>query len=147
MAAAGSRNDPFASFNFIVDDREHAGRLLAKSAASPPRPTSSSTARAPRTSPCARSRASASTPTSASSAASPDGKELWEWRKKVHGRQDPAPAAARSRCSTKRASRRSRWEFSEGWPSKWAGPAINAKNNEVAIEEMEIAVEGLALET
>ena len=22
------------------------------------------------------------------------------------------------------------WEFSEGWPSKWAGPALNAKNND-----------------
>ena len=39
------------------------------------------------------------------------------------------------------------WEFSEGWPSKWAGPAFNAKNNEIAIEEMEICVEGLALQT
>ena len=29
---------------------------------------------------------------------------------------------------------------------KWAGPAFNAKNNEVAIEEMDIAVEGLELE-
>src|SRR6267142_283081 len=29
------------------------------------------------------------------------------------------------------------WEFSEGWPSKWAGPAFNAKNNDIAIEEME----------
>ena len=39
------------------------------------------------------------------------------------------------------------WEFSDGWPSKWAGPALNAKNNEIAIEEMEICVEGLALQT
>jgi phage tail-like protein len=39
------------------------------------------------------------------------------------------------------------WEFSEGWPSKWAGPALNAKNNEIAIEEMEICVEGLQLQT
>jgi hypothetical protein len=39
------------------------------------------------------------------------------------------------------------WEFSEGWPSKWNGPAMNAKNNDIAIEEMEIAVETLALQT
>jgi phage tail-like protein len=39
------------------------------------------------------------------------------------------------------------WEFTEGWPSKWAGPAFNAKNNDVAIEELEICVEGLTLQT
>jgi phage tail-like protein len=38
------------------------------------------------------------------------------------------------------------WKFYEAWPSKWAGPAFNAKNNDVAIEEMELAVEGLELE-
>jgi phage tail-like protein len=39
------------------------------------------------------------------------------------------------------------WEFSGGWPSKWVGPALNAKSNEVAIEEMELCVEGLVLRT
>ena len=36
-----------------------------------------------------------------------------------------------------------RWEFYEGWPSKLEGPSLNAKNNEIAIESMEIAVERL----
>ena len=36
-----------------------------------------------------------------------------------------------------------RWNFREGWPCKWDGPAFNAKNNEVAIETLEIAHEGL----
>lgn len=39
------------------------------------------------------------------------------------------------------------WKFFEGWPSKLAGPALNAKNNDVAIEEMEIAVERLERES
>ena len=39
-----------------------------------------------------------------------------------------------------------RWNFREGWPSKWEGPALNAKTNEVAIETLEIAHEGLELE-
>jgi phage tail-like protein len=38
------------------------------------------------------------------------------------------------------------WHFFEAWPSKWAGPAMNAKNNDVAIEEMELAVEEVELE-
>jgi phage tail-like protein len=39
-----------------------------------------------------------------------------------------------------------RWNFREGWPSKLQGPALNAKNNETAIETLEIAHEGLELE-
>ncbi len=34
----------------------------------------------------------------------------------------------------------------EGWPSKWEGPALNAKASEVAIETLEIVHEGLDLE-
>lgn len=37
------------------------------------------------------------------------------------------------------------WEFSGAWPAKLVGPDLNAKGNEVAIEEMEISVEGLSL--
>ncbi|MDZ7268444.1 MAG: phage tail protein [candidate division KSB1 bacterium] len=36
-----------------------------------------------------------------------------------------------------------RWNFRNGWPTKWEGPAFTAKGNEVAIETLEIAHEGL----
>jgi len=36
-----------------------------------------------------------------------------------------------------------RWTFERAWPSKWTGPSLNAKNNEVAIETLEIQVERL----
>jgi len=73
-----------------------------------------------------------------------DSKDLWEWRKGViDGKterqsgsivlQDEAHAEAL------------RWNFYEGWPTKWEGPAFNAKNNEVAIETLEIAVEKIEL--
>ncbi len=39
-----------------------------------------------------------------------------------------------------------RWTFREGWPSKWEGPALDAKNNETAIETLEITSEGIELE-
>ena len=39
-----------------------------------------------------------------------------------------------------------RWRFVEGWPAKWEGPALDATANEVAIETLEIAHEGLELE-
>jgi phage tail-like protein len=39
-----------------------------------------------------------------------------------------------------------RWTFRNGWPCKIAGPALDASANEVAIETLEIAHEGLELE-
>lgn len=39
-----------------------------------------------------------------------------------------------------------RWNFVQAWPSKLDGPSFNAKNNEVAIETLEIVCEGLAVE-
>jgi phage tail-like protein len=39
-----------------------------------------------------------------------------------------------------------RFVFRRGWPCKWDGPAFNAKNNEVAMETLEICHEGLEIE-
>lgn len=38
------------------------------------------------------------------------------------------------------------WTFTRGWPRKLEGPAMNAKNNEIAIETLELVVESLRLE-
>ena len=35
------------------------------------------------------------------------------------------------------------WHFEQGWLSKYEGPALNAKGNDVAIESIEIVHEGL----
>ncbi len=34
-----------------------------------------------------------------------------------------------------------RWNFFNGWPSKWDGPSFNAKGNDVAIETLTISCE------
>jgi phage tail-like protein len=39
-----------------------------------------------------------------------------------------------------------RWNFKRGWPSKWTGPGLNAKNNEIAMETLEICHEGLEID-
>jgi phage tail-like protein len=39
-----------------------------------------------------------------------------------------------------------RWRLRNAWPAKYAGPALNAKNSEVAIETLELVHEGLELE-
>ena len=39
-----------------------------------------------------------------------------------------------------------RWHFKRGWPTKCTGPSLNAKNNEIAMEALEIAHEGLSID-
>ena len=72
-----------------------------------------------------------------------DDAELWNWRKQ----------AADGKVARKNGSiillddtgaEKARWNFVNGWPSKWTGPAFNATGNDVAIETLEIAHEGLA---
>ncbi|MGE3107543.1 MAG: phage tail protein [Phycisphaerales bacterium] len=38
------------------------------------------------------------------------------------------------------------WRFRRAWPCRLSGPGLNAKNNEVAIETLEICHEGLSIE-
>ncbi len=71
-----------------------------------------------------------------------DDKELWDWRKEaVDGtvkRKNGSIVLLDDANEEKM-----RWNFREGWPSKWTGPSFNATGNEVAIETLEIAHEGL----
>ncbi len=39
-----------------------------------------------------------------------------------------------------------RWNFRRGWPCKWTGPGLNATNNEIAMETLEICHEGLEID-
>ena len=45
-----------------------------------------------------------------------------------------------------RRNRAAAWKFDEGWPTKLEGPAFNGQGNDVAIETLELTVEGLTLE-
>lgn len=75
-----------------------------------------------------------------------DGKDLWAWRKTVMEGKTLRKSGTITLLNEARQPALT-WEFSEGWPSKWAGPAMNAKNNDVAIEEFEICIETLTLLT
>ena len=70
--------------------------------------------------------------------------ELWNWRKTVvEGNVD-----RRNGSIVLLDDKRTevvRWNFYNGWISKWEGPDLSAKSNEVAIETLEIAHEGLEL--
>jgi phage tail-like protein len=39
------------------------------------------------------------------------------------------------------------WTIREAWPAKWTGPTFNAEAHEVAIQTLELAHEGIDLET
>jgi phage tail-like protein len=38
-----------------------------------------------------------------------------------------------------------RWNFRQAWPTKYTGPSLNAKNNEIAMETLELAIEDLRI--
>jgi phage tail-like protein len=70
--------------------------------------------------------------------------ELWNWRKAVvDGNVDRRNGSIALLDDSRNEV--VRWNFRDGWPCKWEGPALNAKANEVAIETLEIAHEGLEL--
>ena len=72
-----------------------------------------------------------------------DDTELWEWRQQV----------TEGKIQRKNGSivllddvgeEKARWNFREGWPTKWTGATFNATGTEVAVETLEIAHEGVA---
>lgn len=76
----------------------------------------------------------------------PNGRDLWYWRKSV---VDGAPLRKGGTITMIDDARKPAvvWTFSGALPSKWTGPELNAKSNDVAIEELELAVEGITLQT
>lgn len=74
-----------------------------------------------------------------------DNTELYDWHKQW---ADGDPAAPRKNGSIvlldRQGQERARWNFFNGWPCKWTGPGLNAEQNDIAIESLEIAHEGLA---
>lgn len=73
-----------------------------------------------------------------------DSLELSNWRKEV---EDGKMGNARRNLAVivldEKGAPKSRWEFSEAWPSKYDAPDLKATGNEMAIETLEIAHEGM----
>jgi phage tail-like protein len=73
-----------------------------------------------------------------------DDVDLYQWHMQwVTG----DPAAARKNGSVvlldRQGQEKARWNFFNAWPTKWTGPSFSAEANDIAIEAMEIAHEGL----
>lgn len=144
MAGSADRDDPFTSFNFIVDIQgmragfSEIGGLSTETNIIEYREGNQDIT--VRKIPGQRKYANISLKRGFTKS-----KDLWEWRKKViEGKTQRLPGTITMRDEGRQPVLV--WRFFESWPSKWAGPAFNAKNNDIAIEELELAVEGLELE-
>ena len=69
---------------------------------------------------------------------------LWQWRLAViNGNVDRRNGAVV--LLDEQRNRVAEWQFENAWVVKYEGPALNAKGNEVAVETLELAHEGLRL--
>lgn len=70
--------------------------------------------------------------------------DLYDWHRQwIKG----DPAAARKNGSIvlldRQGQEQIRWNFTNAWPAKWTGPTFNAEGNDIAIETLELAHEGV----
>ncbi len=72
-----------------------------------------------------------------------DDHSLWDWRKKtIDGKTERKNGSVV--LMDESGEEKIRWNFVNGWPTKWSGPSFNATANEVGIETLEIVHEGVA---
>lgn len=73
-----------------------------------------------------------------------DSLDLYNWRKEVEdGKIKDARKNIAVSLQGDEGEEVSRWEFSQCWPTKYDAPDGNATANEIAIETLEIAHEGM----
>jgi phage tail-like protein len=72
--------------------------------------------------------------------------ELWQWRKKIgSGTVDRRNMSIVLVDETGKDV--IRWNLRNCWPTKWTGPSLDATSDELAIETLVIAHEGLEVDT
>ncbi|GAB4196439.1 MAG: phage tail protein [Roseiflexaceae bacterium] len=70
--------------------------------------------------------------------------ELWNWRTQVEqGKVDEARKNGSIVLYNQANTEVARWNFEAGWPTKISGPSLNAGSDDIAVEEVTIAHEGL----
>ncbi|HEY7546074.1 MAG TPA: phage tail protein [Blastocatellia bacterium] len=69
-----------------------------------------------------------------------DSDELWKWRQTViDGKTERKNGSIVLLDET--GAEKIRWNFSNGWPTKWTGPAFNSTGSSIAVETLEITHE------
>jgi phage tail-like protein len=145
MAGSGVRDDPFTSFNFIVDIQgvragfsEITGLTTETNVIEYREGNEDITARMV---PGQRKYTRITFKRGFTKSA-----DLWELRKSVIEGKTKRFSGTITLLDEARKPARV-WRFFEGWVSKWEGAGFNAKNNDIFIESMEVAHERLELET
>jgi phage tail-like protein len=73
-----------------------------------------------------------------------DDHSLWDWQKKfIDGTVPTERKNGSIVLMNEHGEEKLRWNFVNGWPTKWTGPSFNATANEVAIEALELVTEGV----
>jgi len=71
-----------------------------------------------------------------------DSRELYEWyRDIVNGKIERKNGSIV--CLDTEGTEKVRWNFFNAWPTKWDAPDFSAKGNDVAIDSLDLACEGL----
>lgn len=73
-----------------------------------------------------------------------DSKELYEWYLKI-SKGEIVRKNGSIVVLDLEGTEKVRWNFFNGWPTKWDGPDFTSKGNDVAVETLEIAHEGVEL--
>jgi conserved hypothetical phage tail region protein len=71
-----------------------------------------------------------------------DSRELYDWYQDVVNGKIARKSGSIVQLDLE-GNEKVRWSFFEAWPTKWDGPDFTAKGNDVAIETLELAHEGI----
>jgi len=69
--------------------------------------------------------------------------ELWQWRQDVINGTVKRRNGSIVIYDLSNKTEVARWNFVAAWPTKWDGPSLNAKGNDIAIETLVLAHEGI----
>ena len=71
--------------------------------------------------------------------------DMWKWRQQVlEGKMSDARSGGSITIYSPDLTAVAKWEFTNGWPSKWSGGELSADSDDTFIEELVITHEGLS---
>jgi phage tail-like protein len=72
-----------------------------------------------------------------------DSTELWDWRQQIVDGNITRKNGSIVVYDLANSTEVARWNFVRAWPTKWEGPSFSAKGNDIAIDTLVLAHEGL----
>jgi phage tail-like protein len=69
--------------------------------------------------------------------------ELWDWRQQITDGNVVRKNGSIVVFDLANRTEVARWNFLRAWPSRFEGPALNAKGNDIAINTLVLVHEGL----